>query len=323
MVNLLTHYGTNANPVKTPVYFCVTFPDPQGGTYTLEVEIEDCNGCITKKTYPGTMKVQFSPSIFASVSLSSTLCSSTATGSFINKSQLQLKDVKKFKWVFGARDSRFYADWDSVKHTYSVNGKFAASYSPKLVIYTSIGCAKVFNLNPITLYNLKPYIIADKDSICSGETIHWTFGSDSLKDLIPPGSINWYTNPGLQKGYEISQSLSGLGPKIIRCNIQHPCGPFDLYDTVLVIGPEAAIETPFIAANERYQCQIQDSIHVADRTTFYHNDGDYTDDDSLYSRKAGQLTHVFKKILSDLTSVSAKNQDRAGTNVVRLWNFKR
>ncbi len=317
---LITYYGTDTKPVKTPLYFCKKYEDPQGGDYTLEIEIEDCNGCITKQTFPIHMHVAFSPSIFASATFSSTNCQSSVTGSFINKSQLTLKDVKKFKWVFGDGSSDS-TSWDSVKHTYSTNGKFVAKFNPKLIIYTSIGCAKIFDLPLITLFDLKPYIYADKDSICSGETVHWKLGSDSLVSILAPGSVNWYTNPGLQKGFEIYQGIGSLGPKMIRCNIQHPCGPYDLYDTLLVIGPNAAIETPFIDEQERYQCQIQDSVHVVDRSTFYHNDLDYTDDDSLAIKKAGGLTHVFKKVFSDYTSLNAKFQKRKGTNVVRLWNF--
>ncbi len=317
---LITRYGTNANPIKTPLYFCKKYEDPQGGNYNLSIEMEDCNGCITKIDFPFTMRVQFSPAIFATASFSSKLCQSTATGLFTNKSQITLPNVKKFKWIFGdgSEDS---TSWDSVKHTYSTKGKFAAQYNPRLVIYSSIGCATIYDLNTVTLYDLHPYILADKDSICSGESVNWKFGSDSLKDFIPPGAINWYTNPGLQKGYGITQSIGGLGPKIIRCNIQHPCGPFDLYDTLLVIGPNAAIESPYIAETERYQCKIQDSIHVSDLSKFYHNDLNYTDDDSVGVRKAGQMTHIFKKVGSDYTSVNSLIQNRGGTNVVRLWNF--
>lgn len=317
---LITRYGTRSNPVKTPLNFCKNYPDPQGGTYTLSIEMEDCNGCITKADFPYKMRVQFSPAIFATASFSSKLCQSTATGSFINKSQITLANVKKFKWIFGdgTEDS---TNWDSVKHTYSTNGKFTAQFNPRLVIYSSIGCATTFDMNSFTLYDLHPYIVSDKDSICSGESVNWKFGSDSLKSLIPPGAINWYTNPGLQKGYEINQSIGGLGPKIIRCNIQHPCGPFDLYDTLLVLGPVAAIEQPFLAETERYQCVIKDSVHVSDLSKFYHNDLDYTDDDSLISRKAGEMVHVFKKVFSDYTSVNSQIQNRGGTNVVRLWNF--
>ena len=316
---LITRYGTRSNPIKTPLYFCKNYPDPQGGVYTLSVEIEDCNGCITKADFPYKMRVEFSPAIFATATFSTRLCQSTASGKFTNKSQIALKDVKKFKWIFGDGSSDS-THWDTVNHTYALNGKFTASYSPKLVIYSSIGCATTFDMNSFALYNLKPYIIGDKDSVCSGETINWKFGSDSLKDLIPPGAVNWYT-PGLQKGYAITEVMRTLGPKVIRCSVQHPCGPFELYDTVIVLGPAAAIEPPYLAESERYQCKIQDSLHVSDLTTFYHNDLDYTDDDSLFSRKAGQLVHVFRKNGSDYKSQDSKIQNRGNTNVVRLWNF--
>ncbi|MES2618199.1 MAG: gliding motility-associated C-terminal domain-containing protein [Bacteroidota bacterium] len=317
---LITRYGSKYNPVKLPATFCKTYPDPQGGEYTLTVEIEDCNGCITKVNFPVTMHVEFSPSIFARATYLNTFCEDSLRVSFKNLSQLQRKDVKRFKWIFGdgSEDS---TNWDSAIHLYTIGTKYTKSFLPKLVVYSNIGCAEVFEMNEVVLYNIMPRIQADKDSVCLGESISWKILPDSLRNIMMPGAINWYTFPGIQKGYEITQSIAEMGPRTILCNIQHPCGPYNIYDTVLVIGPQARIEAPFIDANERFQCVIQDSVHVVDRSAFYHNDRNMINDDSLYSRTAGALGHVLKKVGNNYNSIYAAHQKRGNENVLRLWDF--
>ena len=49
---LITKYGTDHNPVKLPATSCKSFLDPQGGSYKLKMEMEDCNGCIDTGSIP-------------------------------------------------------------------------------------------------------------------------------------------------------------------------------------------------------------------------------------------------------------------------------
>ncbi len=56
---------------------------------------------------------------------------------------------------------------------------------------------------------------------------------------------------------------------------------------------------------------------------FYHNDDDYTDDDSLFSEQAGKFIHAFRreKITSKFVSIDAYDQDRGNSNINRTWDF--
>jgi len=319
---LITKYGSKNNPVQLPAVICKSYLDPQGGTYTLTVEIEDCNGCIVKRTLPFTMKVQLLPSIFASSTLISDRCKGTAKVTFINQSQIKKQDVSKFYWDFGdgAIDS---TSWDSVNHVYSSGTKLTAIYSPKLIIITGLGCKRVFNLDDVIIYNFKPRIIKNKDSICIYDNIDFEVQPAELKNYIKPDMVRWNFDPGVNYGYNITNMFSHLGPHIISVNLSHVCGPYVVLDTINVIGPQAKIEPDYIKANERYQRVAKDSVHVVDRSFYYHNDSNYLDDDSLYSKSAGKLKYVFRYNPQTGRTEPFKpyNYDRDKDNVMRIWDF--
>ena len=315
---LITKYGTKFKPVKLPATICKTFYDPQGSASSLLVEIEDCNGCITKYIYPQLLKVQFSPTLFASFTFQGNPCLGFATANFKNKSQVKLSDIKSFKWIFGDGTSDSL-NWDSVKHDYTNSGQFKSIYNPRLEIITKIGCKKIFQIDEVVLYNLKPSIKISRDSFCSGDTFTFKLLPKGIENYVPLGNIAWNFNPGFQREYNGTHGYGELGPHLIVCTVSHPCGPYVLTDTVTVIGPISKIEKPFnfIEFGERYQCIIKDTVYFSDKSEFYHNDRNMLDDDSLFNKQAGNLGHVFKanKSLLNIPNI------RSNQNVVRLWDF--
>lgn len=319
---LITKYGSKNNPVALPATICKSFIDPQGGNYTLTVEIEDCNGCIVKRQLPFTMKVQLLPSIFASSTFISDRCKGTANVNFYNQSQIKRSDVARFLWDFGdgTIDS---TSWDSVTHFYSAGTKMNAGFSPKLIIYTGIGCRREFILSDVIIYNFKPTMTMSRDSICVNESIDFEVFPKELKEFIVDEKVRWSFDPGLSYGYKTFNTFSNLGGHIVSVSLAHVCGPYNLSDTVVVIGPNAIIEPDYIRPEERYQCAARDSVHVTDHSKYYHNDRDMLDDDSLYSEKAGNLKYVFHVDPQSgrIEPFKPYDYDRDKDNVLRMWDF--
>lgn len=320
---LITKYGSKDNPVKLPLTFCKSYLDPQGGSYDLTVEIEDCNGCIYKQKVPVSMKVELLPSIFANSEEKTDRCKGTVDVKFTNLSQIKKSDVSKFRWIFGdgAVDS---TSWDSVYHLYSIGNQMTGIFSPKLQIFTGNGCMREFSLKDVILYNFKPYIVKDKDSVCLNETINFEVFPKEMVEHIKQEKVVWYFDPGLKYGYEASNEFNQVGPYRISVSLQHVCGPFVVFDTVNIIGPRAIIEPEFLDMNERYQCRVKDTVHVADHSHYYHNDNNFLDDDSLVSRTAGNLKFAFrnyKNAEGHHPTIQPYNYNRNKLNVSRVWDF--
>ena len=63
-------------------------------------------------------------------------------------------------------------------------------------------------------------------------------------------------------------------------------GPCDImiFDTITKVGPSSTIEVPFVRVleKEKYQCEIRDSVHFVNNSSWYHNDPNYWDEDSFF-----------------------------------------
>lgn len=319
---LITKYGSKNNPVPLPANICKSYLDPQGGTYSLTVEIEDCNGCISKQTLPFVMKVELLPSIFASSDEKSDRCKGSVKVKFTNLSQISFSDVSKFKWVFGDGSSDS-TSWDSVSHNYSIGNAMTGIFTPQLYIYTGNGCMRVFNLKDVVVYNFKPRMVKDRDSVCVGESIRFQLLPSEMQQHIFPEKVRWNFDPGGQYGYDVTNPFNHVGPHLITCQVSHICGPYNLIDTINVIGPKARIEPAYIDPTERYQCKIQDTVHVTDRSDYYHNDGNFLDDDSLYDRRAGNLKFAFdpKPYNGRIIPFKPYNYNRNDEHIDRIWDF--
>lgn len=319
---LITKYGSKNAPVSLPATICKSYVDPQGGEYYLTVEIEDCNGCIVKRVLPVKMKVELLPSIFANLIRTTDRCKGSTDVKFYNQSQIKRSDVKKFYWIFddGTKDS---VNWDSTFHHYEIGNKMTGIFTPKLVVYTGNGCAVTFELEDVIIYNFKPYIVKDRDSVCVGESINFELFPKELMDYVKDDKVRWDFDPGTMYGYKTFNTYGIVGPAIVSVSLGHVCGPYTVTDTVVIIGPSAKIEPDFLAKNERYQCKVRDSVHVVDRSSYYHNDSNFLDDDSLYSRSAGNLKFVFHYDPKVGRTVPFKpyDYDRDKDHVLRVWDF--
>jgi len=319
---LITRYGSKNAPVKMPFSFCKSYLDPQGGAYSLTVEIEDCNGCIIKQQLPFVMKVELLPVLFATSDEKTSHCSGTVNVKFTNSSQIAKTNIKSFYWDFGD-GTKDFTQWDSVYHQYSSGSDMSKGFSPKLVVYTLNGCRTEFALKDVIVYNFKPYITKDKDSICVGDVIHFELHPSAMKTYIDDSKVRWDFDPGLQYGYDVTNGFSELGPHIIGCYVPHACGPYILKDTVVVIGPKARIEPDFISSLERYQCKIRDTVNVVDRSEFYHNDSNFLNDDSLLDETPNHFKYAFKydPKLGRMVTIHPYDYLRSKDHVKRLWDF--
>ncbi len=319
---LITRYGSKNAPVKMPFSFCKSYLDPQGGNYTLTVEIEDCNGCIIKQQMPFNMKVELLPVLFATTDEKSGHCNGNVLVKFTNASQIAQSNIQSFYWDFGdgSKDS---THWDSVYHQYNSGADMSKGFTPKLVVTSKNGCQTTFNLKDIIVYNLKPYFTKDKDSVCVGDVIHFELHPSAMKTYIDDSKVRWDFDPGVQYGYDVYNSFSELGPHIVGCYVPHVCGPFILKDTIVVIGPKARFEPDFMPTIERYQCQISDTVHVVDRSEFYHNDADFLNDDSLLDETPNKFKYAFKydPRLGRMVTIHPYDYLRAKDHVQRIWDF--
>jgi len=119
-------------------------------------------------------------------------------------------------------------------------------FTPKLIIYTGNACKREYQMKNIVVFNFKPFITKDRDSVCVGETINYQLYPLEMKDYISDIKVRWDFDPGVVYGYAASNMFSTVGPHIVSCMVPHVCGPYLLYDTITVIGPRAVIEPDFI-----------------------------------------------------------------------------
>lgn len=302
---LITTSGDcNNNGVLMPRTFCKSFSDPQGGTYGVTIEIENCFGCITK------IKLDEVAIVKASLGLKFTSdkprrCDS-AVMTVTNQSTVPFSNVLSWVWNWG--DGTFNTtQWGpTVKHTYYAQGPNGGEFNATLTVTTKDSCTESFTFNAAA-YNLilKPSIIATKDSACIADA---TIGFSLKGGSIPGGTSPLYTyeHPrglpaNFTRGWAGTHKFGGLGPHKVTFSYAHPvpgCSK-TVFDTILVIGPQSTIEGSitsgmrFIEDTMRYQCVITDTVKFYNFSKFYHNDKNYLDDDSLITVYDSLLVNKF------------------------------
>lgn len=282
---------------------CHSIVDPKGGWFNMKMELEDANGCVTEAYFDDFVRVF--PRLNVSIrSNAPTECDSTmatiTNQTYIdwkanNETTIGLKDIARFVFDFG--DGEVIIG-DSVTNTgywtgkkldgiiekwYRTNGTFNAT----LTVDSRFGCSETFTYKAAaTNIKLAPQIIADKDSACTsdpetcfkvstgpipGAKFLWNFGDP------PSGPLN--TD---DKTWTPCHSYGG-GPWMISLRIVS--GPCDImiFDTITKVGPSSTIEVPFVRVleKEKYQCEIRDSVHFVNNSSWYHNDPNYWDEDSF------------------------------------------
>ena len=306
-----TKYEYTGNGPRT---FCHSFQDPAGGVYGLTIEVQDCNGCITKKKYDAIAIVQASLGLSFN-SPQPKRCDSVQL-CVTNNSSIPLDSIKSFTWDWGdgikeTGDKTSSNLWNSgitngVCHWFKTQGPNGGDFNTTLTVTSNFGCTESFQYkSSATNLLIKPVIIADYDSLCFENAIF----SFKLKDgQIPQAANPFYIfeQPALPQN--ISRQWTGthrfseVGPFKISFSFTHtiPGCSRTVYDTIIVIGPQSEIENSvligkrYIEDYQRYQCVIKDTVDFYNFSTFYHNDRNKTDDDSLII--------VYDSVLVDKTS---------------------
>ena len=282
---------------------CHSVIDPKGGWFNLKIELEDKNGCVTEAYFDDF--IQVFPKLGVSLlSDAPTRCDSTmatiTNQTYVNwKSKpeefIGLKDIAEFRFDFGngliigdSVTNTQYWTGDAldgiIERWYYQNGTFDATLS----VTSRFGCSETFTYKAAaTNIKLDPKIIADKDSSCTsdpetcfklntgpipGAQFLWNFGDP------PSGNDNFD-----DKSWTPCHNYGG-GPWMISLRIVS--GPCDImiFDTITKVGPSSTIEVPFVRVleKEKYQCEIRDSVHFVNNSTWYHNDPNYWDEDSFF-----------------------------------------
>lgn len=332
-----------SNP-SMPQTFCFSIKDQRGGTFDLYIEVEDENGCVSADTIQAAVKVR--EKIGARFTSNKPVQCDSVTAVIKNISQIDKSQVKNITWYWG--DGSITNDWGpDITKTFYGQG----TYNSKMVIETIDGCKDSFEVTATaTVFASKANIVADKDSTCISDP------KIAFKvDQIPSGATGLLWNFGDpntgprnfdNRNWATEHVFSGLGPFQINLTYKHPiCGNKSAFDTVIILGPVSTIEVAFnrIAEFEVFQCpkDIMDTVHFKNFSTFYHNDKDFTDDDSTWYKPDGTLGHTFrtqvwvKPIRNELNSDSSYsvyqgNPSPGGGNdykkrervcAIRLWDF--
>lgn len=324
-------YSIKGNKMKQ---ICHSFQDPAGGTYGVTVQITACNGCVKTFRYNSIAYVQ------ASLGLQFTSPQPKRCDSVIltvtNNSLISLDSLQSFTWIW---DDGTYTSgnktnpglWKTqVSHKYTTQGPNNGNFNVKLAAsgYYN-GCKDTFTFNAAaTNLIIKPSIIASKDSVCASDS-KITF---KLKDSAIIGGANPlfqyefpYVPTNITRAWTGSHAFTSPGAYKINFSFTHNipgCGR-SIYDTILVIGPQSKIEsggTNAINPALRYQCVITDTVKFTNFTKFYHNDKNFTDDDSTFYTSSGfnaPLGHKF----TTTASINSLIQKRDDTNIFRVWDF--
>ncbi len=281
-----------------PQTLCFSIKDPRGGVFDLFVEVTDANGCLDTLTLRSAVKVF--PQIGARFTSNKPVACDSVTATIQNISLIDKSQVKKITWYWG--DGSTSNNWGpTIKHTFYGQG----TYNSKVIIETIDGCKDSFTVvASASVFKSQATIWASRDSVCVSDP-KIDFGVNQ----IPTGATGllWNfgdPNTGPQnfdnKSWTTSHSFSGLGPFLINLTYSHPvCGNKSSFDTIIVLGPKSTTALPFnrVAQFEVFQCpkDVMDTVHFKNFSTFYHNDRDFTDDDSTFYKWNGSLGHNFQK----------------------------
>lgn len=291
-------YEFNGNGPRS---FCHSFQDPAGGTYGMTIEVQDCNGCVTKIRQNAVAVVQ--PSLGLNFTSPQPKRCDSVQLCVTNNSTVPLDSIKSFSWDWG--DGKIDLGnkntpnlWRAgvtggVCHWFKSQGPNGGNFNTKLTVTTNFGCTETFTFNAsATNLIVKPIIIADFDSLCVNDA---TF-SFKLKDGPIPQAANplyIYEQPpipaNITRQWTGTHKFGGVGPYQVTFSFTHQipgCGR-TVYDTILVIGPQSVIEGSIMSGMryledyQRFQCVIKDTVHFYNFSKFYHNDKNFVDDDSV------------------------------------------
>ena len=293
-------------PSSMPNQLCFSIKDVRGGSFSLYIESTDENGCTDTQNIADAVFVR--EKIGAAFSSNKPVKCDSVEAKIKNISRIGKDQVDSIWWYWG--DGSVDIGTDPVADKYwgpDISKWFYGQgvYDSKLIIRTKDGCKDSFlNRATATVFASNVKILADKDSTCiSSPEIKfsvdqipqgvngflWTFGDPNSG----PENINFRT-------WTPPHSFTGLGPFLITLAYNHPiCGPALIMDTIIILGPRSVVDVTGdrIADWQIFQCpkDVMDTVFFRNYSTFYHNDYDYTDDDStFYKDGTSALGHNFQ-----------------------------
>ncbi|MDA1182533.1 MAG: hypothetical protein O3B82_02945, partial [Bacteroidetes bacterium] len=318
-----------------PQTFCFSIKDERGGLFDIYIEVTDENGCVSKDTLKGVVKVR--EKIGARFISNKPVACDSVTAIIKNISRIDKSQVKKITWYWG--DGTTGSDWGpDIKKKFYGQG----TYNSKVVIETLDGCKDSFTvIASATVFKSKARIIADRDSACMSDS-KIAFNVDQIPSgatglLWIFGDVNSGPRNFNNRTWSPEHVFTGLGPFQIKLTYSHPvCGNKTALDTIIILGPLSMIEAgpgKRLAEFEVFQCpkDVMDTVHFKNFSMFYHNDKNFTDDDSTFYKWNGTLGHTFnnaqiwrKRWNYNATPTQGGGNDpkkRQRVCAVRLWDF--
>lgn len=266
------NYLDSALSTKT---ICHKYQSNFGGLYTLVLEITDSNGCVGRmqkdnviQIWPKMQDISFTTQFVVK-------CKATPV-KFINTSQLQLSNIRNFRWVFD--DSTFdisNSKWDTLTHIYTKGG----SFDPSLIVEDKNACRDTFTL-------IKGAMNMKLDSQIVIKYAQKCFSNQNYEFSAPnaPGAlILWriYSPNG-----KIFDSIWAI--EYLQLNKRFNCGRYAVrmnagfgncstqVDTFVdVYGPNTIIRNDTIAPKNSSQCHPFDTVYLRtpppELSCFYQN----------------------------------------------------
>ncbi len=296
-------------PSVMPNEYCFSVKDPRGGSFNIYIEATDENGCQDTQNLVGAVYVR--EKIGAAFTSNKPQGCDSVLAKIKNISRISKSSVDSIWWYWTGTNAGMEVEgrpninklWgpDLDKWFYG-----QGVYTSKLVIRTIDGCKDSFKVvATASVFQSKAIILADKDSTC--------ISSPEIKfsvNIVPSGAsgLLWNfgdPNSGPQntnnRTWSPAHSFTGLGPFLVKLTYKHPvCGNVETYDTIIILGPLSAIESAFqrVPDWQTFQCpkDVMDTVYFTrNLSKFYHNDLDFTDDDStFYKNGTSALGHRFK-----------------------------
>ncbi len=320
----------NSSGGKTQFCYSYGGGTPSATKISLVYQIIDANGCVAEGTWSDTLLIR--GNLGLNFTSNAPIGCDSTTATFVNNSLIALNDIQSWVWDYGDGQKDTNKFWKPAPtHKYKSHGTFNGS----LTVTSKDGCVDVFTFNAAaTNVVIRPKIVPDVDSTCFGSpTVNFTVtGVPPL--TFNPDSIIWdfgdpptgIKNRDYQK-YGSSHDFSKLGPFIVTVVVKKSPCRITVKDTIWIIGPQSKIEDPpngiLVAAHERYQCVITDTVHFTNVSTFYHNDGNYGDDDPNPPNNRFSDNTMRLWTFGDNYAPTCTTWTKRGQNVGKNCNFSR
>lgn len=315
------------NPTM-PFSFDFSTADPGGNYYSVDIEIEDANGCIVVKRLQNVVEVK--PSLGLNFTSDKPKGCDSTLMTIINNSTIPITGIYKFMWDFGdgTYDSTTWGP--SVKHMFYLEGPNQGAFKTCLTVTDTTGCTETFCFDGSAV-NLLVHgeIVPDRDSICMADNpINFT-----LVPGIPTGATGFVWEFGdpdsgpmnfdNKNPLTTKHAFSKAGPFLVRYRYTHPiCGNRDIFKQVQLIGPASSIPGPKIPIDERYQCEAKKPVHFPNESGFFHNDRKFFNDQRGYYDDTLQMW-IYHFDSTSLKLVPEKDSlpNRGKDCVFRIWDF--